>query len=212
MSSATALASTTQAAYFGATAAGPCGIGVGSSYGPNVDYLETGRGTFSFQGNAEVTPEQVDLFPWNIYSVEPGSLKTHGSVTATWSHDGQTYLFIASIYNTNLTEGCWVEPTDDWIIFGGSGGPYGCPLEYRGVLKAGRQITSVQGPIGLMVVNGQNIGLEDMLVVVTKFIVGDESINVFWAEKAMSLDLGGGVLIDVPATRVILNRVILIGH
>jgi hypothetical protein len=209
MASASVLASTAEAAQFGATAVGPCVVGIGPSSASAVDYLETARGTFSFQGNAKVTPGQVG--PWYIYAVEPGSVKAYGSLTATWSHEGQSYKFIASIYATDSTEG-WVEPTDDWIIFGGSGGPYGCPLEYRGVLKAGKEITSIQGPCGLMVVNGLALGYPDMSVVVTKFIAGDISINAFWAEEAMSLDIGGGVIINIPATQVILDRVILRGY
>lgn len=204
------LASTTQTAHFGATAVGPCVAGMGPSSGPEVDYLETARGTLSFQGNASVTPEPWD--DWLLYMVEPGSVKALGSLTATWSHEGQRYEFRASIYATASTEG-WVEPTDDWIIFGGMEGvPYGAPLEYRGMLKAGGERTSIQGLCGLMVVNGPSIGFGDMSVVVTKFIVGNMAINVFWAEEATSLDLGGGVIIDVPATQVLLDRVMLTGH
>ncbi len=209
LASAPVLASTAEATQFGATAVGPCVVGIGPSSGSAVDYLETARGTFSFQGNAKVTPEQVG--PWYIYAVEPRSVKALGSLTATWSHDGQSYNFIAGIYATDLTEG-WVRPDYDWIIFGGSSGPYGCPLEYRGVLKVGKEITRFQGPCGLMVGNGLALGYSDMSVVVTKFIAGDISINAFWAEKAMSLDIGNGVIINIPATQVILDRVILRGH
>lgn len=204
------VASVMQKANFGATAIGPCVAGMGPSSSGIVDYLETARGTFIFQGNASVAPEVVDGL--QAYAAEPGTVNARGSITATWSHDGQSYKFIANIYATDSTIG-WVESTNEWIIFGGMAGiPYGNPLEYRGVLTVEGERTSIQGPCGMMAVNGIPLGLGDMSVVVTNFTVGTNTIAVFWAEEATSIDIGGGVLVSVPATRVILERVIITGN